>query len=263
MKYELSFRPGDSRRELRPRGEEMRGNRFMRYALCLSGFMRTFRQSIRQLRTSLLDKIPCDVFISTWDVLGRRHYKHSNGHEHEERVLPEMLQSIYGSMLRGFSIRQFDPGAVTPQWLMDIPGNERPLHQRIASMYYHIWEANRLKSDHSNRNGFKYDVTIRCRPDLFFSSRLWEILPTSPYQERRVFTPTIETYDVINDQFMFGSTNAMDIVADLYSHLSQKTPLIPQEPPECPLCPAERTLAHYLAHQQIEVKNVQVDYVKS
>jgi hypothetical protein len=224
--------------------------------------MRTFRQSIRQLRASLLDKIPCDIFISTWDIVGRRHYKHSIGHEHEEKVIPEVLQSIYGGMLRGFSIRPFDPGAITPQWLKEANIKDKALHQRICSMYYHIWEANRLKTDHSNRNNFKYDVTIRCRPDLFFSTKLWEILPAAQYQNKRVFAPLIESYGMMNDQFMFGSTDTMDLVADLYNHLRGKTPLARQEPPDRPLCPAEMTLVHHLKQHQIEVKNLPIEYVK-
>lgn len=217
----------------------------MRFALCISGFMRGFRQSIRTLRHSFLESLPCDVFISTWDVVGHSQYKFSSGREPEERLTPEMLRAVYGAKLKGYSIRPYDPDSVTPGWMQETPN---PHHQRVASMYYHIMEANRLK-----REAGQYDVTIRCRPDLFFETRLHNAFLGTAYESRKVFTPEIESYNLVNDQFMYGHSEPMDMIASLYGHLA-----VPQSF-YC-VAPAEKTLSDFANLQGIEMIKVGIKY---
>lgn len=223
--------------------------------------MRGFRQTLQTLRHAFLDDLDCDIFISTWDIVGHSHYKQCSplhNRQPEEPLTLSMIEEVYGPWLKGCVIHPFDPEAIMPEWIKE---NHQPqLQRRTTSMYFHIHEANKLKL----QTGKKYDLTIRCRPDLFFensiSSRLAEEALgqrlQAPYIDKRVFIPAVESFHhFTNDQFMFGATTIMDTVARLYQSLTA---------PQSFWCvdPAEKTLEHYLSLHKITPTTFQMKYTR-
>jgi len=79
-----------------------------------------------------------------------------------------------------------------------------------------MWNCNRLKIDHEEKNGFKYDVTIKCRPDVYVNSINMEMC-----NKRAQFMPA---HCGLNDIIFGGPNDAMNDIFDLYTVLSPDIP---------------------------------------
>lgn len=239
--------------------------------MCLSGFMRflaagiPFQDILKNMMNSF-DGIEYDVFISTWNIAGVQRGKIQTYSYRwpEVPIIADTLSSLYGDRLKRFQILPYNPVAITPPWLLQYAHDDMHISQRLCSMYFHLYEANRLKNEYSKEHNIHYDVTIRSRTDLnFHFNKSSEVILASDCKLGQVFVPDCETYGMINDQFMYGESSTMDKVANIYEHIVSKSPTIPHEPADNPLHPAERVLQMYLASQSIEPIKSNIWYTRS
>jgi len=193
----------------------------MKFAICISGFMRNFRETISSLKRNILDHLSCDIYLSTWNVVGNTYYKNSSPYQWkkptEEMITNDIIEETYKPWLKEYKITPVeDFDSILPEWLKSCVAS-----RRLAGMYFHIWQANELKK----ASGIDYPITIRYRPDLTLINNISGLLEkaatsykNNPNHQPHVYIPHWECFhSYTNDQFMYGHTSKMDIIANIYS----------------------------------------------
>jgi hypothetical protein len=202
----------------------------MRTAVVLSGHLRTWEQC----RTLLLDKIvnptQADVFLSTWDVLGFADLRRWSVPTLEAAVTEDAVHKGYGDCLKGLNIETFDPTKFDVKEQIN-PCSGRPNHvypiyqsplsdkiiQRMRSMWYKVWDADRLRRNYETSQGFNYDRVIKARPDIAFFTNLGDYDLTQPL----IYIARSHVYLNWNDQFAVGSNAVMTLYCNLYNCLDR------------------------------------------
>src|ERR1700733_7399392 len=67
----------------------------MKFALCLSGHLRTFDSILPYLKQSVIDPLNCDIFIHTWDVIGSPTNKNPGDNANLKNKTVNILPNIY------------------------------------------------------------------------------------------------------------------------------------------------------------------------
>ena len=189
----------------------------MKIALCLSGHLRTYKNTFESIHMQLINKYDCDVFISTWTNLGNAL---SYGVEYEEGkdkadpvISKESVEKIYSPIAIKMDGAATDPTTIKIK--KDYAGLRAKNTAQIAQsviMYYKIWDCNRLKREHEEKNGFKYDLVIRCRFDTYIKNIEMEKIDSC--------VQFIPGYMGVCDMMFLGPSQMMDDVCDLYTVLS-------------------------------------------
>lgn len=219
----------------------------MRTALILSGLTRSLHYSWLFTDKYLKQPLNADVFLHTWDIDngGVRskdlevNAPSSLNCPKEEFIINEMKPVKY--KIESYSSFDFSKG--------DLSLNILRQASSIAQ-YYGILQANNLKKEYENNNGFVYDLVIRARMDSFFEEVIPEKDITEAIRENILFVscnceqkdyPHIHTTDV----FAFSTSKIMDIYAETF-HLFR-------EGPHSELL-GERALHRQLGENKIKVK---------
>ncbi len=194
----------------------------MRIAICLSGLMRTYDLCVKSLLSNIADPNNCDIFISTYDVIGHRKHNHSESDEFQAPLDVQKVRDAYGPRLRELVVHNFKEIQKTLP-LYFYPG--------MVSMYWQVHQANELRKRYETEKGVTYDVVIRARPDALFHTGFQ--LTEGPWLKDallvRYFTAT-----TMDDQFAFGEPWVMDWYSDLYVHLGEHHAVKDIFPPDTP-----------------------------
>lgn len=83
----------------------------------------------------------------------------------------------------------------------------------ILSMFYSIWKSNQIKNDANSEIGEAFDCVIRMRFDSDLKSI--ENFDISNLQDNNVCIPAGQDWNGLNDQFAYGTTNAMNVYSSL------------------------------------------------
>jgi SAM-dependent methyltransferase len=184
-------------------------------ALCISGHLRTFEDNYQSVKTHILDKLDCDVFIHTWDIMGLS-YRFTDGSLYaiETQRLAERIKQLYNPKKMVMEPAQtFKASPLMHARQLDhrdIPG--------ILSMYYKIEACNKLKSEYEKEQNFKYDCVIRFRGDLYMESDLpIDNITNLNY----LFVPIFGNFGGVCDQFAYGSSDIMNVYSSLYSNINK------------------------------------------
>ncbi len=203
----------------------------MRVALCLSGLMRTFAITYDSIYSYIIKPNNCDVFISTWDEVGNNYYKdegspwaYQRSPLEEKPLTEDHIRLVYQHNLCGVEIESNKPilesiGAnlreterKAPITVAHDPRNHQ-IVKRISLMHYKIKQCNNLRKNYELKNNFKYDVVIRCRPDLMFQKIV--IVKCHP----NLVVPRHNNYNLTNDQFGYSVGTTMDIYSGLFDKI--------------------------------------------
>lgn len=198
----------------------------MRVAICLSGLVRTYRQTYDNFKTQLLDPNQhhsIDVFISTWPT------DHSNNSMERTRRL-----AWYGASTPPFPEEPIDyydlqekykpkclaieaPITFKVPWYVPTPGINI---QSLMCMVYKIYACDLLRRSNELVCGY-YDVVIRMRfdgalpfPIIIDQLDLDSITVPSMMQER--YHPD---YNWTNDKFAAGNSASMTAYSNWYLHM--------------------------------------------
>jgi hypothetical protein len=196
----------------------------MKTALCLSGNLRTFEQTFPSIKQNIIDPLNCDVFIYTPNKIGAPTRKTAGDVE---------CQNIQTDLLYDNIVGMFNPKKIVieeentqrfinmskdikirPNEKMFIAGH---LGYHIA-MFYYIFMCNQIKIRYEMENNFVYDRVIRFRPDIKMNTKLdHSMFPDN----NKIYLPEIAQYcnEGLNDQMAIGSSNSMNIYAELYNHV--------------------------------------------
>jgi len=205
-------------------------------ALCISGYMRTFKDCYPSILENLIQDNDVDIFIHTYDKVGN-----SSGW----RSPIDLSEDVYLDFL--FSI-PYVKTIVTEKW-DDIKykfEKFKELHpfitniSTIATVLYKIYKCNELKKDYEKEHNFTYDLVIRMRGDQMFTKKVNLDFPENkilinayPWGDEDYvhnYQPLDENGNAdgsenyaLNDRFAVGSSANIDYLTDLYNHFEEYT----------------------------------------
>lgn len=191
----------------------------MKIAVCLAGHLRTFEKCHESLRKNVLDKYDCDVFISTWENRGNTlyHAHYQKGYdESDERVDMELVNSIYKPCEMIVENPLSEEIAAIKRPFTGMLSRNGANIENVVPMFYKMWNCNSLKRDYETKFDVKYDLTLRCRFDVYVK-KVDAHLATEKIQ----FIPG---HCGVNDIIFIGPNNAMNDALDLYTVLSPQIP---------------------------------------
>jgi hypothetical protein len=179
----------------------------MRTAVCISGYMRTYRSCFPSFKKNLLDCLPgqVDVYVHTWDAVDQLFF----GGEHALDVAEVVgLYRPMAIMVEPQSRRQ------------DLKISPTMKHTGLTTlgqkfMFYGIWRVNQLKLDYEDQTGERYDTVIRVRSDLNFD----EPFPFHAGVPADAVYATSVGKTWMSDTYACGSSALMDVYASVFPWL--------------------------------------------
>jgi len=218
----------------------------MRIALCLSGYLRTFKKCWPSIQEKVIQNHDCDIFIHTYDKLGK-----SKGWIHSEtkQILTEPVENPVDLGFVEFRPKLTEK--IDLNFLEKIPNiktivveNLNDIKQtfidkyknvsqfsnidEIANILYKIYKCNELKIDYEKEHNFKYDLVIRTRADQIFEKNINLDFPENkilinayPWGDEDYVNHLIgdNENDVISDRFAAGSSKNIDILCDAFNNI--------------------------------------------
>lgn len=223
----------------------------MKIALCLSGYLRTFKDCYPSILENVIQDNDCDIFIHTYDKVGV-----SKGWKKPETGELYTEPTINGPYAEGY--REFRPKCtedIDIQFLETIPYIKTIVTERledihhlfiknftnkgvsifsnineIANVIYKIYKCNELKKEYEKEHNFKYDLVIRTRGDQVFTKRISydfpknKILMNSYHVGDEDFVNHVKGGGeelCLSDRFAAGSSENIDYLSDLYLYIEE------------------------------------------
>jgi len=199
----------------------------MRIAFCFSAHMRKYKNYFNDYIDNVyypLSKLgEIDVFIHTWDTLGPKHSWHtfSTGTEGLDLIKTDPIEIASFYNPKTLFIENYEktkPILYLKNYTHKKPGTPALYQEGICSTtvsYYKIWACNELKKDAERREGFKYDIVVRLRPDMRY---------TKFRIDRMDFKNVYVQYHrdgVTFDQFAIGGSAAMDVYSNCFARIGR------------------------------------------
>ena len=201
----------------------------MKTAILLCGQMRTWlHPDVLHSLLSLFSSFDvCDLFVSTWDEQGVS-YNHGNvvaKPDSQHMISESSIRATYPGV-RGISIHSLatweatlEP-AYTRIYKEGFMWHGGHIKGTVVPQLFTLWDANRLRKAYERQTGVRYDVVIRCRPDVVMRTDAASWINDFPGISAINNRSTATFYpNRIYDIFFFGPSRAMDALCDAYNHL--------------------------------------------
>lgn len=207
----------------------------MKVALCLSGQSRTFEKCYPSQLAHIINKYNCDVFIHTWCYNGYNkspenlHYRPEYNIDNYDKYLNDnyiISNKIFFLYKPKKCIVEYPDKSF---FIKKLQSNIKHGFFNTIMMQYGVYMSNKLKSEYELERKIKYDIVIRCRFDLSFTNvelifNNVNTIHIPPNENTNVsFDPNmkrlLETQGpsyMTNDQFAYGSSDAMNYYSSLY-----------------------------------------------
>ncbi|HDX8595205.1 hypothetical protein [Aeromonas dhakensis] len=247
-----------------------------RIALCLSGQMRGYVDAFKSWQHSkLLKQYSVDIYISTWDKMGRKF----PSIQHAHRTFGEPFLSEYISMLNSSSMSTLEEKYpnfftfLTQSDLVDLNDVHRVYSPRLkklkciseSSVPFDL-ESNQMKMFYQIQECFNliednYDIIIRCRPDKPIQNDAkidWDNIFSVAIENDILFSDVgtfIHPYAGygMGDQFALGNSRTMKVYSSSFLSLQNEQCLARKiYPPYYP----HNSLAAHLAEQKIVIDTI-------
>lgn len=201
-------------------------------AVIISGHMRTYKKCAASQIKYLIKPLDADVFISTWNTLGFAARKIPKQYRSQEGPFDaEDITKYYGEHVKNFNVEDHDslaglfdrmeatnPSSGQPNSIYPVYQGQHSIQKikRLISMWYKVFDANRLREEYEKEEEFQYETIIRIRPDLLFeNSCLINPIPGA------IYFPAVQTFSGWNDQFAIGKRDEMSTYCRLYERIDQ------------------------------------------
>lgn len=202
----------------------------MKIALCLSGQPRGLPLSLKMLKANLVGIENMDVFLHAWHdpLMVGQPYDSAQSHQQGRvgLVHPQTEEMLLGLNPKDYL---FEPQKEFP-FARIFASPPEANQERMASIFYSIYTANMLKKRYELLNGFKYDLVIRARYDLWYEKPInvmeyWEqsrthIVTADKFQGIRNDPNFHQGGYTMTDIFAFSTSENMDVFCDTYPHFS-------------------------------------------
>lgn len=190
----------------------------MRVALCLSGMPRDIDYTWPFFQNSLLNHYNIDVFGAFWiDPLGsdtinentNLNHKHFSESDFIDLCKPKMCKFIE------FNNTVIDKINEVNYMKLGLAGIEPFKNYHSLCMFYMIEQVDRLRREYEKISG-KYDVVIRCRPDLV----MYDKLNLNDLQQKIIYMSKYITLPGFNDTCWWSTSETANMFSDLFSFFS-------------------------------------------
>jgi hypothetical protein len=218
----------------------------MKIALCLSGQARFIEQGYNEvLYPFILKDNEIDIFIHTWDIQSQIGSYFLAGDK--QQVGEPISADLINKTLKLYSPQKY---IVEPQKEFPIlpwASNHMPAFysKNAYSMFYSIYQSNKLKIEYEIKNNFKYDWVIRSRFDVKINSRI----DFTALNSNVINTPD-GCFDPTNgyvDCFALSNSHNMNIYSDVYNQLDKYL-----------MDPNLRLCGEYILRKHIDCNNIPV-----
>lgn len=167
--------------------------------------IKSFKKNIIEINDNV------DVFFHTW----------INDIDKIKKVVSQYKPKLYSYEPQKL-FNPFYNDELTKSWISDYnafhSSKYLPIihfNPRYCSKWYSLYTANFLKSTYEKMKGFKYDFVIHCRFDL-----QWNIpLIFAEYDKNYIYSAKTEKCFQLDDSWIFGNSDDMDIIASLYERI--------------------------------------------
>lgn len=223
-------------------------NKKIKTALCISGHLRTFENNFHSIKSNILDRLNCDVFIHTWDIMGLSYRPcDSKLYSIETEKLLSKINALYNpKKIIIEPSRDFEVSPLMRSRLID----HRDI-SGILSMFYKVEACNSLKTEYEKELNFTYDCVIRFRGDLYMELPLPIDYNTNL---NHLFIPIYGNFGGICDQIAYGSSSIMNVYSNLYSNIEK---CLQNGAPMHP----ERLLQFYIDSNKLPVAKVNIRFL--
>jgi len=207
-------------------------------ALLISGQLRDFHKCYPSLKQFILDPLQPDIFLFT------------DGNIPEEKK--DLALSLYQPVSYHWCSRKL------------LKGEKGKIAPGLEMMFYCIEQCNELKKKQEQEQGFRYDIVIRIRPDLY----LKDYIPASVLlcimnaadNDTCLYFPVpcstcqaIHSYHGIQDQIAVGNSTNMDVYGSIHTYIdTEYNSLLDCKEMTCLL--PELLLKFYLINQGIQIE---------
>lgn len=198
----------------------------------MSGHVRNLARNMPVLKQLILDPYSPDIFLHLWDTYGWRAegndieaghgtfkgFDHYSGKVNQAAVVNWLQPKAcvfesYTDKEQEF-VTQAEPYKKNCKHPLDRPEN-------LVGMAYKVWKCNQLKQDYEQQNNFTYDLVMRTRPDMHYSSDPFTPQVLAMANRGVLLTAEAHSYDAASDLFAIGTSSALDTYSDLYCHLDE------------------------------------------
>lgn len=219
--------------------------RAQRVAVLVSGQLRDYEVGLKNIREFIAAPLNADVFIHTWNRSGIPRigraisaefltYLRSRNLPTDERLAAEfpIINQVFGSSYPSVSEIKNLSSAISVV-LEEEPESLR-IHRSIENvnfpskwahysygslpMYYKIRSCFSIMSQYEHNNDIKYDIIIRVRPDLSFSTRIPNKILSEVCRTRSIYVNSFH-FDHCDDQFAIGTRDVMERYSTLFDYL--------------------------------------------
>lgn len=189
----------------------------MKIALCMSGITRTFRYTYKSFLNNIISKYDCDTFI----------YVSKDENSSDMDLIPSVKKVVYDK----------EP-------IIDVSGYHKYKCKRyseygILNQWWKIEECFKLVEQYQIDNNIKYDLVIRCRPDLLITREIDDLTkldrsaiyvaayPKGYFEDEKLFAkdyvhdfPTRGNWLVLGipDQLAIGTMETMKLYSYKFSN---------------------------------------------
>jgi len=238
-------------------------------AICISGYLRTFKECYPSILKNVIQDNDCDIFIHTYDKIGN-----SSGWRSpidlSENIDMNFLESIPN--IKVVAIEKWDDIKYQFEKFKKLQPYVTNINV-ISTIFYKIHQCNELRKQYEKENNISYDLIVRMRGDQIFEKKINLNFPENkilinayPWGDEDY----VEHYQMkdndgniilehenncLNDRFAIGNSSNIDFLSDLYNHFEE---LIT----DTPCVELEYLLFKYLNNKiELEKKNLNF-YVK-
>lgn len=227
----------------------------MRIAVCLSGQLREWRQcytswnilfnELKKNPKLELEDIQIDYFVHTWDFNSKSYSVWTAERFGQQGFVEPPTDQQTSNEIEEF-IKIIQPKKFIVENEEKSSSRKSKLDERTqfrletykwsplgwaGGQLYSIMMAGHLKKQYELENGFRYDMCVRLRPDLYFDDLNRRIFVTDfvKPKPKTLYTchgfPTDEMpHDGIGDIFFYSDSETYDVVSSLYNWLPQLDP---------------------------------------
>ena len=234
--------------------------KFKNVAVCLSGHMRTFRETVAPLKELFLDQI-CenyDFFIYTAPVLDRKKWRWGLSSSHMCCNLCGQSYSEDGKPKnKGYELPDHKCGPLSKQDISDIFNLYDPKKFVVDKKNDYIGAdrepmlrrmklADSLREEYERENNIKYDLVIRMRPDQLIVEKFDSTFLLDP--KKMGIVGFGKVWGGYQDTFAISSPENMSLYSDLINHVSRLK--------ETSSARIEVVLKRYLEENNIEIYEI-------
>ena len=204
----------------------------MNIAICISGSIRYPDKSLKSINKIVPNNVK--VFIHTWKNIKSGKFLKTIHRLQNKEGIKEMIDTDFNLLQYSYEKLQIDDFDTLYEDIKslydDIKFNSYFRDDvGVLSMYYSIYQANKLKCEYEKDNNIIFDRVIRMRFDSDFVNDSLNLIKTTNFD--LCIPDTRFDYDGINDQFAIGSSKTMDIYSNVYQDIHELT--------ECNYCGEE------------------------